>query len=234
MFRPARLAAAATCWVTALCYSSFVFAAWCGSRLPVSRSYVSELEAVGQPDRTLFRLSDVVSGLGLVVLAILAVPLLSPGVAARIACGLLGVAGIASLFDAANSMSCAPSIDAVCRSHQDTASGLITQVTQAHTTSSLVGFLATAGVLLMFGTAATVCSAEPDATGPAFARTSMAAAIGTAVLGLVDVVLILTNSVIGISERARILVFSLWLLVLGVQLQRSARVRETISGPARR
>jgi hypothetical protein len=207
------LIAAATCWVTAVAYSSFLFAGLAGSRLPVARSYVSELEAAGQPHRGLFRLSEVLSGLGLIVLAALAARLLPRTRTCVAGCGLLAAAGVGSLFDAANSMTCAPSIDVVCRDRQDTAAGLVHQVTQAHTASSLVGFLATAVAVLLLGAAV-------SAADTVFARVSIGCAILTGLTGLSDLALILAHSAVGISERARISVFSLWLLTLGVRLLR--------------
>jgi hypothetical membrane protein len=210
---PKRTIAGLVCVLTAVAASSFVFSAWAHSSLPVTRSYVSELEGAGQPYQVLFRLSDVLSGVGLIMVALLVLGLLTKGTRSLAGCALLAVAGVASLCDAANPMSCIPSIDAACRAEQDTTSGLIRQVVEPHTTSSMVGFCATGGAMLLFGVAAA-------STDPVFSRLSVACAIVTGALGIADVVLILTQGLVGLSERGRILVFSLWLLALGARFLR--------------
>ncbi|MEP7088896.1 MAG: DUF998 domain-containing protein [Nocardioidaceae bacterium] len=216
---PARSIAALVCGGTAVAYSSFVLSAWAGSPLPVSRGYVSELEAVGQPHRDVFRWADVLSGAGLVVVAlIVAVHLVARRHGGLVGCAMLALAGFASLLDAANSMSCVPSIDAFCRAQQDTASGLVRQVIAPHTISSLLGFLAAAGAMLLVGTALTT-------TRPWFSRLSITCSVLTGLLGLGDGVLIVTDGAVGLTERGRIMVFSVWLLAVGAQLLRPSTTR---------
>ena len=130
---------------------------------------------------------------------------------------MLAVAGLASLADAAHPMGCAPSVDAACRAEQDTPSGLLHQVTEAHTTSSLVGFVAIAGAMVLLGI---VTRPKVD---DAFRRFTIACLVVTGLTGIADVVLILTQSAVGFSERARILVFAVWLCGLGLRCLPSAR-----------
>jgi hypothetical protein len=212
-----RPVAALVCGLTAIGYSSFVFSAWVRSPLPFSRSYASELEAVGQPHRDLFRLCDVLSGAGLVVVAVLVVALVPRRPSGLIGCVLVAVTGVASIMDAANSMSCVPSLDPVCRAQQDTPSGLVQQAFAPHTVSSLVGYLAAGGAMLLVGTAVTQ-------SRPWLARCSIVCAIATGLSGLGDVWLILTDGPVGLTERLRIVVFALWLLVVGVELLRARPV----------
>jgi len=85
------------------------------------------------------------------------------------------------------------------------------QLIQLHTISGLIGVVAATGAMYLIGTAA-----EP--TSRVFGLISIGCGLGVAVIGLLDIPLLLTNSVIGLGERGRILLISIWLAALGMQL----------------
>ncbi len=108
-------------------------------------------------------------------------------------------------------MACAPSADAMCRAQDYSVHGLLAQLIQLHTISGLIGVVAATGAMYLIGTAA-----EP--TSRVFGLISIGCGLGVAVIGLLDIPLLLTNSVIGLGERGRILLISIWLAALGMQL----------------
>ncbi len=118
--------------------------------------------------------------------------------------------GIATIADGATQMACAPSIDVVCRDQEESVHGLLAQLAQLHTVSGLIGFAATSAMLLI-GTAT-------ETRTRVFRLVSIGCGLGVASLGLIDIPLLLTNSVIGLGERGRILLISLWLAGLGARM----------------
>jgi len=119
------------------------------------------------------------------------------------------VLGIATIADGATQMACAPSIDVVCRDQEESVHGLLAQLAQLHTVSGLIGFAAATSAMLLIGTATET---------RVFRRFSIGCGLGVAGLGLIDIPLLLTNSVIGLGERGRILLISIWLAGLGARM----------------
>lgn len=213
-----RVATSVAAFVAAATYSAFLLAPQAGSRLPVSTSFPSELEAIGQPDAGWFRLADGVSGV-LIVLALVGLyrleafgqrrrrGTLTPSLGAL----AMGLAGIASVTDAVTTMGCAPSSDPACRARDATVNGLLGQTLEAHTLSGLVGFVgASLGmVLLGFGL-------RPHAR--VWGTASVVVGFVLAGIGLVDLGLLLAHGPFGIAERARDCAVSVWLVGLGAYL----------------
>ena len=195
-------------WCAAATYSSFPLAGWAHSPLPATTSLVSELEATGQPHHLFFRLTGVLSGIAILAVAALCTRCLPPTTRARSGCVLLAVLGIATIADGATQMACAPSIDVVCRDQEESVHGLLAQLAQLHTVSGLIGFAAATSAMLLIGTAT-----EPRTR--VFRLVSIGCGLGVASLGLIDIPLLLTNSVIGLGERGRVLLISIWLAGLG-------------------
>lgn len=225
---PLRLAVAACAIVSALTYSAFLLGPLGRSRLGVTDSFPSELEAAGQPHSGWFRWADAVSGL-LIVAVVLGLYRLGE-VARRHWLGgaLLAAAGTASLTDAVTTMSCAPSLSSACRARDDTVTGLLGQTLQAHTLSGLAGFLGGAGGMVLIGFAV---RERAVAWGTAAVTTGFVLA-GT---GLVDVVLLGTHGPFGLAERARALLVSLWLTGLcGFLFRRRGRSGRAVGDRARR
>ncbi len=196
-------------WCAAATYSSFLLAGWAHSPLPATTSLVSELEATGQPHHLFFRLTGVLSGIAILAVAALCTRCLPPTTRARSGCVLLAVLGIATIADGATQMACAPSIDVVCRDQEESVHGLRAQLAQLHTVSGLIGFAAATSAMLLIGTATET---------RVFRLVSIGCGLGVASLGLIDIPLLLTNSVIGLGERGRILLISLWLAALGARM----------------
>lgn len=203
-------------WVGAAAYSSFLLAGLAGSHVSASRSLVSELEAAGQPYAAAFRLSDVVSGIAIVLVA-----LVLPGRVGwtgygrtgygRAGCACLGLLGLTSISDGLTRMPCAPSISAACRARLESGAGVIGEIADPHALSGAVGFAAAVLAMLFVGVA----------LRPRWKRAggwSIAVGLTVAGIGLVDLPLILLDSAVGVAERARVVLTSCWLVGLGVVL----------------
>lgn len=199
-----RRGARSLCWLAAVLNSAFLLAPLAHSHLPAATSYSSELEAAGQPHAALFRLLDATGGAAILLAAALG----SVRKAQSWGWAALALVGIGSVLDAAAPMSCAPSVDTACRRAQDSTGGLLAQLAHSHTQSSLVGFLASAAAMLML---APWLGRRWSGGTP----TSRVCAAVTGALGLIDVALILTDGQVGLSERARLVVFAGWLILVG-------------------
>lgn len=211
--------------VSAVAYSSFLFGPAAHSHLPVASSFISELEADGQPYAGLFRLSDIISGLLIVALAAVLYQLVPRERALSVGCLLTAAMGLASVADGATTMGCAPSLDAACAQKDSTVLGLLSQTFESHTLSGLAGFLGGAGGMFLIGIAVRRSS-------PVWGGASVWLACALGAVGVLDLVLLAINHWFGVAERARPLLVSLWLLgtacylVVGsstTSLRRSAR-----------
>lgn len=197
-------------------YSAFLLASFGPSRLGVSTSFPSELEATGQPDSVWFRVADTVSGL-LIIVAIVGAYRLGEVTRRQWLGGvLMAAAGAASVTDGITTMACAPSLSAACRARDDTVTGLVGQSLQAHTLSGLVGFLGAAGAMVLLGFAV-------RERAVAWGAASIATGFVLAGVGLVDLALLVAHGPFGLAERARALLMSLWLLGLAGFLCRHVR-----------
>lgn len=200
----------------AFTYSAFLVTSFLPSRLPVSTSFPSELEAAGQPFRIWFRMADAVSGL-LIIAAIVGVYRLGEVSRRRWLGGaFLAAAGSCSVTDAITTMSCAPSLSSACRARDDTVTGLLGQTLEAHTLSGLVGFLGAAGGMVLLGVAV-------RERAVAWGTASVTVGFVLAGVGLVDMALLVAHGPFGLAERARAVLVSLWLLGLAAFTYRQVR-----------
>ena len=220
-----RLLPAVAAIVAATAYSSFVFGPVLHSHLPTAHSFVSELEAAGQPYRQFFRATDILSGV--LIVAVAAVLARRLGRPARPGGALIAVMGIASVTDSATRMGCAPSLDAACRAQDSSITGLLSQVFEAHTLSGLAGFLGGSAGMILLGLAQRPRSAP-------WGRAGVTAGIALAAVGLVDLALLAGDGPFGLAERGRALVVSLWLLGAAVFLIGDARHRPAGAANKRR
>src|SRR6266540_3262926 len=124
--------------VGAAAYSSFPLARPLGSTLDPVNSYVSELGVRTQPASAFFRASDALAGLLIVLLTLVLRDGLPPEWRREAGRAALAMAGAASVFDGWHPMGCTPSIDVACRPHPDII-GLVVQLREAHTVSSVTG-----------------------------------------------------------------------------------------------
>jgi Protein of unknown function (DUF998) len=199
--------------VAAACYSSFLLSRWTHPAPSVSGGFISELEAPGQPYAWLYRSSDVLAGLGILVAAWTLRPLSRGHRWSTASVVLLAVTGAGSIADGATTMSCDPGSSARCAQHEHTVGGLLGQVAALHTDSGLLGFAASA-------VGAVMCGAVLADRWPSWGRLQIG--LGTAIggCGLADIVVLLGSGDIGSIERVRVLLTSGWFLVIGLFLFR--------------
>jgi hypothetical protein len=202
--------------VGAAAYSSFLLARPLGSRLDPVNSYVSELGVRTQPASAFFRASDVLAGLLIVLLALV----LRDGLprewrrdAGRVA---LVIAGAASVVDGWHPMGCTPSVDVACRPRPDVI-GLVAQLREAHTVSSVSGVVAAVASMLLLGS---LLGDSPR--WRSLGEIGQLAAVAVIALGLLELPLSLTNHWVGLVERASVLCMSWWFAALAVLALRTA------------
>lgn len=195
--------------VGALTYSSFLLGPAVHSKLSATTSFPSELEASGQPYADFFRLTDIVSGLLIMMVAWVLYRLLPRERSLSQGCLLIAVMGAASVCDGATTMGCAPSLNAACHARDETIIGLLSQTFESHTLSGLAGFLGGAGGMLLIGLTLRRSSA---ATSMRWGTASRNLSFVLGAVGLLDVVLLAAHQWFGLAERARPLIVSLWLL----------------------
>lgn len=199
--------------VAALSYSSFLLSPWTHPSGAASRGFISELEAPGQPYAWLYRSSDVLAGAGILIAAWAVGQLIRGRRWSAPAVALLGLTGVSSILDAATSMRCDPAASARCSRSEHTAAGLIGQLTALHTDSGLLGFAAAAAGAIILG----AVLADRWAS---WGRLQIAVGVAIAGCGLGDLILLLSSAGIGSAERARTLLTSGWLLIIGLFLLR--------------
>ncbi len=204
-----RLVGAVAGVVGALAYSSFLLGPAVHSKLSATTSFPSELEAAGQPYADFFRLTDIVSGLLIVVVAWALYRLLPRDRSLSLGCLLTAAMGAASVSDGATTMGCAPSLSAACHARDQTITGLLSQTFESHTLSGLAGFLGGAGGMLLIGLALRRSLAASSIRWGTASR-NVSFVLGA--VGLIDLVLLAVHTWFGLAERARPLIVSLWLL----------------------
>jgi Protein of unknown function (DUF998) len=199
--------------IAAASYSSFLISPWTHSPGSASRGFISELEAPGQPYAWLYRSSDVLAGIGILIAAWAVSQLVAGRRWSAAAVALLALTGVGSVLDGATSMRCDPGTSARCAHGEHTAGGLVSQLTALHTDSGLLGFAASAAGAIILG-------AVLADRWPSWGRLQIALGVSIAGCGLADLLLLLSSSSIGSTERARILLTSGWLLAVGLFLLR--------------
>jgi Protein of unknown function (DUF998) len=196
----------------ACAYSSFVLEKALGSPLNPAHAYVSELGARSQPATAFFRVSDVLAGAGLIVLAWALLRWLPADWRCRLGCGAIAVMGAASVVAGAKPLACTPSADVVCRLRDRT--DPLAQLHQAHVASSMIGFLGAVMGMLLLGSLLRDVSCwrwlGRLGTVGAFLAT------GLAVLELA--LTLLPGLWVGLPERAETLLESAWYGALALRL----------------
>jgi hypothetical protein len=186
-----------------------------GSPLSPTRSYISELSVAGQPAYQAFRIGDVVAGVGLTVLAGILL-LWRPSPPMRLGSAALTAAAVTSIIDALSPMTCTPSTDIGCWDGDHAA--VLTQLSQLHTVSGVIGFAAMVIAIAASGTALRRQSETRD-----LGSTGLGVAAVSALLGGVQIGLALNGSDwTGLFERVQVLTMAGYLIVLTCVLARSA------------
>jgi hypothetical protein len=204
--------------IAALCYSSFLLSPWTDAASSASNGFVSELEDPGQPFAWLYRTSDGLAGVGILVAAWALWRLLAGRRWALTGVALFALTGAGSILDAATSMQCNPNTSAQCAQGEHTAFGLVGQLLALHTDSGLLGFIGSAAGAAFVGVAVA-------GRWPVWGRLQIGLGIAMASCGLADIILLLVGSSIGTTERTRVLFTSGWFLVIGLFLAVRAGTR---------
>lgn len=206
--------------VSAAAYDSFLLARPLDSTLDPVNSYISELGVRTQPASAFFRASDVLAGLLIVLLAFVlrdGLPSHWRGEAGRAA---LAIAGAASVFDGWHPMGCLPSIDLACRPHPDVI-GLLAQLREAHTVSSVIGVVAAVAGMLLLGSLLREIPRWRH-----FGEIGQLTALVVIALGMLELPLSLTNHWVGLVERIQVLWVSGWFAALALLALRTALPRQ--------
>lgn len=198
---------------------SFLLARPLNPRLEPINSYVSELGVRTQPASGWFRASDILAGLLIVLLALLlreALPRHRHADAGRAA---LATSGAASVADGWHPMGCAPSIMAACRPHPDLL-GLLGQLRELHTVSSVIGIVAALASMLLLGSLL-----REIPRWRRLGELGLSAALVVIATGLLELPLSLTGHWVGLVERLQLLWISGWIAALALLALRTALPR---------
>jgi hypothetical membrane protein len=96
-------------------------------------------------------------------------------------------------------MGCLPSIDVACRPHRDVI-GLLAQLREVHTVSSVIGFVAAVASMLLLGS---LLREIPQCRH--LGEIGQLAALVLVALGMLELPLTLTNHWVGLVERIQVL-----------------------------
>jgi hypothetical membrane protein len=202
--------------VAALAYSSFLLAGPLGSTLDPRNSYVSELGVPTQPASWFFRNTDVVAGGLMVVLAVALRGSLPRDWRRGVGTTALGLAGASSVFDGWKPMACAPSLDRACRLRED-AMGLLGQLREPHTVSSVTGVVAVIASMAALGHLLASVRGHRR-----LGRCGQAAALVATGLSLAELPLTTADPGVGLLERLFVLCASTWIAALALLLLHEA------------
>jgi hypothetical protein len=191
-----------------------------GRDLSPVRSYVSEMGALTHPHHGLVNVLDIISGLCIFFLSLRLVHRLSD-VAARedigFGCAGLTVFGLATALGALVPMTCMPSVQPTC-----TAGGLALHGPVQDMVYTALSVLANVGVeasmlLLGLGLVSTTSWAVT-------ARTGQWIFVASAPLGILDALFgLLYPSIVGLPQRALLILQSGWVVAIALRLMSDAR-----------
>jgi Protein of unknown function (DUF998) len=198
--------------VAAFAYSSFLLAGPLGSTLNPMNSYVSELGVPTQPASRFFRGTDMVAGGLIVVLAVALRGSLPRDWRREVGTTALGLAGVSSVFDGWHPMDCTPSTDLACRLRED-AMGLLGQLREPHTASSVTGVVAAIASMAALGQLLASVRGHR-----CLGRCGQAAAVLATGLSLAELPLTTADPGVGLLERVFVLCVSTWIAALALLL----------------
>lgn len=213
--------------MAATLYSSFLLSYLVGG--PRQVNFVSELERPGAPYAGWYRASDLIAGVLMLLIARACWPGRTGRTSTRWAALSLVVVGACSMLDGLSSMDCATSVQGACALDDHSASGLLRQLVVGHTLSGLAGFMAAGiGAACCARAAWARQAAQPlprpgapstsdawqYASGSSAAwwmRVHIVLAAGIGICGLGDLMLLLGQVDVGLVERVRVVLVSLWI-----------------------
>lgn len=201
------LAARCTAAIAAILYSSFLASYLVSSGSTID--FVSELERPGAPYADWYRVSDVLAGVLLLAMVALTWPAHRSGRRATTwALAAAAVVGVSSMIDGASRMDCAPSVQRTCDVGDHSVLGILRQLLVGHTLSGLTGFIAAGVGAALCARAAWSCGAST------WMRVNIVLAAVIGACGLADGGLLLAQVDVATVERVRILVVSVWVVVV--------------------
>ncbi|MFE6690869.1 DUF998 domain-containing protein [Streptomyces sp. NPDC057743] len=215
----ARTAAAAVLFLGALAYTAWVWELVIATGLDPVRAYVSELAAADQPLGGLFRATDLVAGLLVLLGALLALattrrrPWTSAGL------GALALFGAATALDSRLPLSCPPTSDPVCAARET--AGLVPATHTAHAVSSTLAMLGALAALILLTVAARRYGQWPALArlGPALVLAELAATAWT----MAEIAVLTAGRdtwALGVGQRLQVLLVAVYLAVLAGCLAR--------------
>ncbi|MFF0629678.1 DUF998 domain-containing protein [Streptomyces sp. NPDC004296] len=219
-------AAAAAAWVVlllgALAYTAWVLELVLATGLDPVRAYVSELAAADQPLGGLFRATDLVAGLLVLVgaLTALATTERRPWTVAGFCA--LALFGAATALDSRLPLSCAPTSDPVCAARET--AGLVPATHTAHAVSSTLAMLGALAALVLLTVAARRYGHWPALArlGPPLVLAELAATVWT----LAEVAVLTAGRdtwALGVGQRLQVLLVALYVGLLAGCMARNAR-----------
>ena len=177
---------------------------------------MSELGVPTQPASWFFRNTDVVAGGLMVVLAVALRGSLPRDWRRGVGTTALGLAGASSVFDGWKPMACAPSLDRACRLRED-AMGLLGQLREPHTVSSVTGVVAVIASMAALGHLLASVRGHRR-----LGRCGQAAALVATGLSLAELPLTTADPGVGLLERLFVLCASTWIAALALLLLHEA------------
>lgn len=226
-----RIVVAATFIAAGISYSSWVLEFVLHTGLDPTTSFLSQLDAIGHPYRSIFDIADTVAGV-LLVLASVAGRCLSAmadGSAPRYSFAFLALAvfGAATVADAQLPLGCVPTATHLCSSQPR---GLFPQLSNAHALTSTVAVNAFFLAMLAFTVTAFRHHRLPllQNWGVGLLLTF---SVSTAWLLVADN--LPGDHALGIAQRIQVGAMSLWLVVLGIALGMTAIGAESGRAPER-
>ncbi|GAA2650271.1 DUF998 domain-containing protein [Streptomyces lunalinharesii] len=212
-------AAAVALLLGALAYTAWVLELVIVTGLDPVRAYVSELAAADQPLGGLFRATDLVAGLLVLVGALLALATTErrPWTVAGFAA--LALFGAATALDSRLPLSCAPTSDPVCAARET--AGLVPATHTAHAVSSTLAMFGALAALVLLTVAARRYAQWPALArfGPPLVLAELAATVWT----LAEVAVLTAGRdtwALGVGQRLQVLLVALYLALLARCLAR--------------
>lgn len=227
------LACAGLLLVAAVAYVGLPLELLAGAPLDMSRSFQSELAAIGQPHRLVFVAADLVAGAAVVAAGVLLLRS-APGRLVRTTLGATTVFGAATMLDALTPMACATSASRACARAE--AAGELGRTHELHTVTSVVadGAALVLAVLLVALTFTQARTAPVPLRGAAIVAGTVAVAlsVSVSVLVLVGAPGGALPAGTGVVQRAQTAAFSVLLVLLVPLVRRVVGPDRAASHPA--
>ncbi|MDL9938129.1 DUF998 domain-containing protein [Gordonia sp. ABSL1-1] len=215
--------------IAGICYSSWVLEFCWPSPFDPMRTFLSELDSEHRPHRLVYVAGDVTTGVCSLLAGIL---LLVPRPAVRRAIPITAIAalaafGAATIADALLPIECIAGLDPGCRTEP---SGLLPQLHHVHALTSTLAVFAIFTVMVAGSVAALRRDAWPLLR---IAGTAILVIVALATVWMLVADNLTGNYRLGLAQRIQVGGMSVWLMLWGAALIRSAFARINPDDPAR-